>query len=76
MEALYSEKFTADIVMFACDSHHSGWNEEDETKEEQQSDIDMSIIVQQDATVYSSLYFRKTALHVSGGTSTHHREHM
>ena len=36
----------------------------------------MSIIVQQDATIYSLLYFCKAALHVSGGTSTHHQKHM
>jgi hypothetical protein len=36
----------------------------------------MSIIVQQDATIYSLLYFCKLlALHVSGGNSTHHQEH-
>jgi len=35
-----------------------------------------SIIVQQDATIYSLLYFCKLlALHVSGGNSTHHQEH-
>jgi len=32
MEALYSEKITADTVTFARDSHHNGWNEEDETQ--------------------------------------------
>jgi len=37
----------------------------------------MSIIVQQDATLYSLLYFCKLlALHVSGGNSTHHQEHI
>jgi hypothetical protein len=37
----------------------------------------MSIIVQQDATIYSLLYFCKLlALHVSGGYSTHHQEHI
>jgi len=36
----------------------------------------MSVIAQQDATIYSLLYFCKTALHVSGDTSTHHQEHM
>ena len=36
----------------------------------------MSIIVQQDATIYSLLYSCKTYLHISGGTSTHHQEHM
>jgi len=37
----------------------------------------MSIIVQQDATIYSLLYFSKLlALHVSGGNSTHHQEHI
>jgi len=35
----------------------------------------VSIIVQQDVTIYSLLCFCKTALHVSGGTSTHHQEH-
>ena len=35
-----------------------------------------STIVQQDATIYSLLCFCKTAVHVSGGTSTHHQEHM
>ena len=37
----------------------------------------MSIIVQQDATMDSLLYFCKLlALHVSGGNSTHHQEHI
>jgi hypothetical protein len=31
------------------------------------------IYVQQDATLYS-LFYLETALHVSGGTSTHHQE--
>jgi hypothetical protein len=30
--------------------------------------------IQQDATLHSLLYL-KTALHVSGGTTTHHQEH-
>jgi len=37
----------------------------------------MSIIVQQDVTIYSLLYFCKLlALHVLGGNSTHHQEHI
>jgi len=37
----------------------------------------MSITVQQDATIYSLLYLCKLlALHVSGGNSTHHQEHI
>ena len=37
----------------------------------------MSIIVQQDATIYSLLHFCKLlALHVSGGNSTQHQEHI
>jgi len=32
------------------------------------------IYIQQDATLYS-LFYLETALHVSGGTSTHHQEH-
>jgi hypothetical protein len=37
----------------------------------------MSIIVQQDATIYSLLHFCKLlALHVSCGYSTHHQEHI
>jgi len=37
----------------------------------------MSIIVQQDATMYSLLYFRRLfALHISGGNSPHHQEHI
>jgi hypothetical protein len=35
----------------------------------------MSITVQQDATVYSLLYF-SLALHVSDGNSTHYQEHI
>ena len=35
----------------------------------------MSIIVEQDATTYSFIIFLQTALHVSGDTLTHHREH-
>jgi len=31
--------------------------------------------IQQDATLHSSLYL-DTALHVSGGTSTHHQERI
>jgi len=31
------------------------------------------IYIQQDATLYS-LFYLETALHVSGGTSTHHQE--
>jgi hypothetical protein len=31
--------------------------------------------IQQDATLHS-LFFLETALHVSGGTSTHHQERM
>ena len=33
------------------------------------------IYIQQDATLHSSLYL-ETALHVSGGTPTHHQERM
>jgi hypothetical protein len=33
------------------------------------------IYMQQDATLHSLLYLA-TALHVSGGTSTHHQEHI
>jgi hypothetical protein len=33
--------------------------------------VAVSIIVQQDATIFSILYFCKPALHVSGGISTH-----
>jgi len=33
----------------------------------------MPIIIQQDATIYS-LFISVTALHVSGGISTHHQE--
>jgi len=37
----------------------------------------MSITVQQDATIYSLLHFCKLlAVHVSGGKSTHHQEHI
>ena len=36
----------------------------------------MSTIVQQDATIYSLLYFLQAALHVSGDNFTHHLEHM
>ena len=36
----------------------------------------MSIIVQQDATIYSFIIFLQTALHVSDDTFTHHQEHM
>jgi len=37
----------------------------------------VSIIVQQDATIHSLLHFCKLlALHVSGGKSTHHQEHI
>jgi hypothetical protein len=32
------------------------------------------IYIQQDATLHS-LFYLETALHVSGGTSTHHQEH-
>ena len=34
---------------------------------------DILIYVQQDATLHS-LFYLETALHVSGGTSTHHQE--
>jgi len=35
------------------------------------------IYIQQDATLHSLfIYFWKTALHVSGGISTHHQEHI
>jgi len=37
----------------------------------------MLITVQQDATIHSLLYFCKLLdLHVSGGNSTHHQEHI
>jgi hypothetical protein len=39
-----------------------------------QSPVEMSIIVQQDATYYS-FYYLQTALHVSGDTFAHHQEH-
>jgi len=32
------------------------------------------IYIQQDATLHS-LFYLETALHVSGGTTTHHQEH-
>ena len=35
----------------------------------------ISIIVQQYATIYSSIIFLQTALHISGDIFTHHREH-
>jgi len=35
----------------------------------------MSIIVQQNATIYSFIIFLQTAVHVSGDTLTHHQEH-
>ena len=35
--------------------------------------FDFLIYIQQDATLHS-LFYLKTALHVSGGTSTHHQE--
>ena len=35
----------------------------------------MSIIVQQDATIYSFIIFLQTALHVSDETLIHHQEH-
>ena len=37
------------------------------------SKLDVLIYIQQDATLHSLLYL-ETALHVSGGTSTHHQE--
>jgi hypothetical protein len=33
------------------------------------------IYVQQDATLHS-LFYLKTALHISGGNTTHHQEHI
>ena len=36
----------------------------------------MSIIVQQDETIYSFIIFLQTALHVSGDNFTHHQEHI
>jgi len=33
------------------------------------------VYIQQDATLHSLLYL-ETALHVSGGTSTHHQDHI
>ena len=39
------------------------------------SDIYIYIYTQRDATLHSLLYL-ETALHVSGGTSTHHQERM
>jgi hypothetical protein len=35
----------------------------------------MSIIVQQDATIYSFIIFLQTALHVSDDIHIHHQEH-
>ena len=35
----------------------------------------VSIIVQQDATIYSFIIFLRTALHVSDDTLIHHQEH-
>jgi len=35
----------------------------------------LSIIVQQDAIIYSFIIFLPTALHVSGDRVTHHQEH-
>jgi hypothetical protein len=35
---------------------------------------DILIYIQQDATL-QGLFYLETALHVSGGTSTHHQEH-
>ena len=35
----------------------------------------IQIYIQQDATLHSLLYL-ETAVHVSGGTSTHHQERM
>jgi len=35
----------------------------------------MTIIVQQDATIYSFIIFLQTALHVSDNTLIHHQEH-
>jgi hypothetical protein len=35
--------------------------------------LDIPIYIQQDATLHSLLYL-ETALHVSGGTATHHQE--
>jgi len=35
----------------------------------------ISIYIQQDAMLHY-LFYLETALHVSGGTSTHHQEHM
>ena len=37
--------------------------------------IDIPIYIQQDATLHS-LLFLETALHVSGGTPTHHQEYI
>ena len=36
----------------------------------------ISIIVQQDATIYSFIIFLQTALHVLDDTLIHHQEHM
>jgi len=36
----------------------------------------VSIIVQQDATIYGFIIFLQTVLHISGDTFTHHQEHM
>ena len=35
----------------------------------------MSVIVQQDVTIYRFIIFLQTALHVSGDTLIHHQEH-
>ena len=36
----------------------------------------VSIIVQQDAAIYSFIIFLQTALHVSDDTLIHHKEHI
>jgi len=35
----------------------------------------LTLYIQQDATLHS-LFYLETALHVSGGTSTHHQERI
>ena len=37
------------------------------------ADMNIPIYVQQDATLHS-LFYLETALHISGGTTTHHQE--
>jgi hypothetical protein len=43
--------------------------------EDREVDLLLSMIVQQDATIYSFIIFLQTALLVSGGILIHHQEH-